>query len=250
MKIVVLIKRVPDTETKVKFKEDQKSLDTTGVNFILNPYDEFAIEEALLLKEKHGGEVIIVSVGNKDASKEIRTALAMGADSGILFETEVPFADVASLATGLAGKLQELGPDLILLGKQAVDDDNAALAPYLAEKLNLPSATVVVKLEVLDDNKLQLEREIEGGREEVSLQLPAVVSCQKGLNTPRYASMKGIMMAKKKKIEEVPIELGAPLVSVTKLELPQARPEGRILGEGVEAIPALVDALSNEAKVI
>jgi len=249
MKIAVLVKRVPDTETKVKVGADGKSLDPAGVNFILNPYDEFAIEEGIKLKEKLGGDVTVLSVGTTDATKEIRTALAMGADEGILLQVGAPFADAASVADVLAVKLKEMKPDLILLGKQAVDDDNAALAPYLAEKLGLPCATVAVAL-TIDGTKVLCEREIEGGREKVVLSLPAVVSCQKGLNTPRYASMKGIMAAKKKTIAEIPTQLGAPKAAVVKMELPPARAAGRIVGEGPDAVAALVTALKTEAKVI
>lgn len=250
MKIVVLVKRVPDTETKVKVGADGTSLDPTGVNYIMNPYDEFAVEQALLLKEKAGtGEVIVISVGSKDAIKEVRNALAMGADSGVLLEASAPFSDVASVAGALAAQIAEIKPDLILMGKQAVDDDNNALGPWLAEKLSMPCATVVVKLDIAD-GKAVAEREIEGGRERVEFSLPAVVTCQKGLNTPRYASMKGIMMAKKKEVKEIPAALGTPKVRVSKMELPPPRADGRIVGEGPDAVGALVAALRDEAKVI
>lgn len=250
MKIVVLVKRVPDTETKVKVGGDGKTLDPTGVNYVLNPYDEFAIEEALQIKEKAGdGEVIVLSVGSKDATKEMRTALAMGADSGVLLISDTSFADTSSVAAAIADKIKELSPDLVLLGKQAVDDDNTAMGPYLAQKLDWPCATIAVKLE-LGDGKATVEREIEGGREKVETALPAVITCQKGLNTPRYASMKGIMMAKKKKIDEVEVELSAPKLSVVSMEMPPARAEGKIVGEGPDAVDALISALKNEAKVI
>lgn len=250
MKIVVLIKRVPDTETKVKVAGDGVSLDPTGVNYIMNPYDEFAVEQALLIKEKAGsGEVIVLSVGTKDAVKEIRNALAMGADSGILLEANAAFSDVAAVADALAARIKGINPDLILLGKQAVDDDNCAMGPWLAEKLGLPCATVVVKLDI-DGSKCVAEREIEGGRERVEFSLPAVVACQKGLNTPRYASMKGIMMAKKKEVLQEAAALGPSKITVAKFELPPARAEGRIVGEGPDAVPALVAALRDEAKVI
>ncbi|MCK6438987.1 MAG: electron transfer flavoprotein subunit beta/FixA family protein [Planctomycetes bacterium] len=247
MKIVVLVKRVPDTETKVKVAG--KSLDPAGVNYILNPYDEFAIEEAILLKEKHGGETIVMSVGNKDCTKEIRTALAMGVDAGVLLEAETNFCDAWSLAGAIAKKLADMKPDLVLLGKQAVDDDNTALGQYLAEKLGLPCVTVAVALEI-NGTKATAERQIEGGREKVEFSLPAVVTCQKGLNTPRYASMKGIMMAKKKTVEEVAVKLDAPKTRIASMELPPPRPEGRIVGEGPDAVPALITALRSEAKVI
>ncbi len=249
MKIVVLVKRVPDTETKVKVAPDGSSLDPTGVNYILNPYDEFAIEEALKLKEQFGGDVTAVSLGTKDAVKEIRNALAMGADNGVLLEATPGFSDTASIAAAFAAKIKEIGPDLVLLGKQAVDDDNSALGPWLAELLGWPCASVVVKL-TIDGGKGVAEREVEGGREQVEFALPAVVTCQKGLNTPRYASMKGIMMAKKKTVEESPAQLGEPLVKVAKMDLPPPRAEGRIIGQGPEAVGALIDALRNEAKVL
>ena len=249
MKIVVLIKRVPDTETKVKIAGDGVSLDPAGVNYILNPYDEFAIEQALLFKEKLGGDVIVLSAGGKDATKEMRTALAMGADSGTLLECAPVFGDIASVAAAFAAKIKAIAPDLVLLGKQAVDDDNAAFGPYLAELLDWPCCSVAVKLDI-DGKNVVAEREIEGGREQVKFTLPAVVTCQKGLNTPRYASMKGIMMAKKKTIEETATALAPAKLTVAKMELPPPRPAGKIVGEGPDAVGALVAALRNEAKVI
>ena len=250
MKIAVLVKRVPDTETKVKIGGDGLSIDPSGVNYALNPYDEFAIEEALKIKEAAGaGEVIVLSVGGAEATKEMRKALAMGADSGVLLKADTAFSDTASIAAALAAKLGEISPDLILCGKQAVDDDNSALPQYLAEKLSMPCASVCVKLEVAD-GKAKAEREIEGGREVVEMALPAVISCQKGLNEPRPASMKGIMMAKKKPIEEFDVTLDAPKTVVKVMEMPAARPEGKIVGEGPDAVDALITALRDEAKVL
>ena len=249
MKIVVLVKRVPDTETKVNVGADGVSLEPSGVNYILNPYDEFAIEEAIVLKEKNEGETIALSVGSKDSTKELRTALAMGIDSGVLLEADTNFSDASSLASAIATKLKEIGPDIVLMGKQAVDDDNSALGQYLAEKLEMPCVSVTVALEI-NDGKGVAERQVEGGREKIEFSLPAVVTCQKGLNTPRYASMKGIMMAKKKKIEESAVTLDAPKTKVTALELPPPRPDGRIVGEGPEAVGALIEALQTEAKVL
>ncbi len=247
---VVCIKQVPDTETRVRVAADGRTLDPTGVTWIINPYDEFAIEAALQLKEKLGaGEVVVVSLGAAGVQTAIRSALAMGADRAIHLKCETGTPDSLAVARALAVAIQGLNPGIVWLGKQAVDDDAAQVGPMLAELLGLPCATLVAKFE-LDGQTAKVEREIEGGLEVVEVPLPAVLTTDKGLNQPRFASLKGIMAAKKKTIEERPADLGAPNLELLALELPPARAAGRIVGEGAAAVPELVRVLREEAKAI
>jgi len=250
LKIAVCIKRVPDTETRVRVGGDGASIDESGVKFIVNPYDEFAIEEALQRKEKAGaGEVVVIALGADAAQETMRGALAMGADRGVLLKAEKTPADALAVAKALAAELKDGGYDLILFGKLAVDDANHAVGPMVAELLELPCVTAISKLE-LEGAKGVAEREIEGGVEVVEFQLPAVLTAEKGLNTPRYPALKGIMAAKKKPIEVKPAALGETRVTVTSLGLPPERKAGRILGEGPDVVPELVRLLRTEAKVL
>jgi len=247
---VVCVKQVPDTETRVKIAGDGRTLDPAGVTWIINPYDEFAIEAALQLKEKLGaGEVVVLSLGGAGVQTTIRSALAMGADRAIHLKTDTVAPDPLSVARALAAAIRDLDPGLVWLGKQAVDDDAAQVGPMLAEMLGRPCATMAVSFE-LDGQTAKVAREVEGGQELVELPLPAVITADKGLNQPRFASLKGIMAAKKKPIEERPADLGTPALEVVSLELPASRAAGRIVGEGVAAVPELVRVLREEAKVI
>ena len=247
---VVCIKQVADTETRVKVGSDGRSLDPAGVTWILNPYDEFAVEQALRVKEKAGaGEVIAISLGGAGVQTTLRSALALGADRGIHLKHEGPAPDSLAVARALAEAIRPLDANLIWLGKQAVDDDAAQVGPMLATLLDLPCVTVVAAFE-LAAALATVEREIEGGREVVEVALPAVLTTDKGLNEPRYASLKGIMAAKKKPIEERPAVPGEPNLEVTALALPPPRAAGRIVGEGTAAVPELVRLLREEARVI
>lgn len=250
MNLIVCVKRTPDTAAKIKLAQDAKSIDPEGVEFVLNPYDEYALEEALRLKEKAGsGEVKVVSVGASETTSVIRTCLAMGADSGVLLKTSVPFAESYAVAKALADYLKNQTYDLLLFGKTAVDDDQAQTGAIVAALLGLPYASVVVKLELQDD-KVEVHREVEGAHEVVELPRPCAFAAEKGLNEPRYASLKGIMQAKRKKIEEIEITLQEPAFELTRMEYPPERPPGKIVGEGAEAVPELVRLLREEAKVI
>jgi len=250
MKIAVCIKRVADSETRVKIAADGKSLDEAGVKFILNPYDEFAVEEGLRRKEQAGaGEVVVIACGSGASQETIRTALAMGADRGVLLETATVPADGLSVARALAGELKDGGYDLILFGKMAIDDYNHQVGPMTAELLGMPCVTCVAHLD-LAAGKGTAEREVEGGMEEVEFPLPAVLTIDKGLNEPRYPALKGIMAAKKKPLEVKPTTLGAPGLEVLAMTPPPQRKEGRIVGEGAAAIPELLKLLREEAKVL
>ena len=186
---VVCIKQVADTETRVKVGSDGRSLDPAGVTWILNPYDEFAVEQALRVKEKAGaGEVIAISLGGAGVQTTLRSALALGADRGIHLKHEGPAPDSLAVARALAEAIRPLDANLIWLGKQAVDDDAAQVGPMLATLLDLPCVTVVAAFE-LAEALATVEREIEGGREVVEVALPAVLTTDKGLNEPRYASL-------------------------------------------------------------
>ncbi len=248
MKLAVCINHVPDTAAKITLAADGKNIDKTGITFVLNPYDEIAIEECLRLKEKNGGEVIAVSLGG-DAHKEtLRKALAMGVDKAILLKDDSP-RDSFSVARALADYLKEISPDVIFFGKQSVDSDDAAVGTMVAEMLGLPSVSVAVKLEITNGTAIA-EREIEGGKEKVQAALPAVFTAQKGLNEPRYPSLKGIMAAKSKPIEEKVPTAAQPKVEVVVLRKPPSKSAGKIVGTDSSAVTELVRLLHEEAKVI
>lgn len=250
MKIAVCLKRVPDTETRIKIAADGKAIDEAGVKFVLNPYDEFAVEEALKRREAAGtGEVTVVTLGGEASQETIRTALAMGADRGVLLKTDRRDLDPLVTARALAAELDGGGFDLVLFGKLAIDDYSHAVGTMVAELLGLPCVTAVAHLDLADGMGVA-EREIEGGIEVVEFSLPAVLTTDKGLNEPRYPALKGIMQAKKKPLDVKPVDPGAGGIEVLELALPPERKPGRIVGEGPDAVPALITALRVEAKVL
>ncbi|MBP8300732.1 MAG: electron transfer flavoprotein subunit beta/FixA family protein [Planctomycetes bacterium] len=250
MDIVVCIKRVPATDATIKIAADGKSIDTTGVQFVLNAYDEFAVEQALKIKEQLGtGTVTVVTIGSKDAQKELRDTLGRGADKAVLLTTDQWMHDGASTAAALAAWIKTQPCNLVLCGRQAMDSDNNQLPANLATRLGFACVTEVTKL-TLENGTFTAERDIEGAREVVTCKTPAVISCHKGLNEPRLPSLKGIMAAKKKPLEEAAAQLPAATVEIVSLTLPPARAAGRIIGNGAAAVPALIEALRNEAKVL
>jgi len=258
MRIVVCVNYVPDTAIKVKLTADGKGIDLADVAFVVNPYDEFAVEEALQIKERLGGDVVIVGAGPERASVGLRTCLAMGADSAVHVKDDAfDKADAFTVGSVLARVCADLKPDIIFFGKHSIGIDDGQVPSVVADQLGFPQVSVVVKVE-LQDGKFRAEREIEGAREVVEGSLPAVFTAQKGLNTPRYASLKGIMAAKKKQIEVralgavgLPPENMTPRVSVQKVTLPPSRPPGKILtGDPAQTVPELVRLLHEEAKVI
>lgn len=258
MKIVVCVKFVPDTAIKIKIAPGGKEVDLTDVSCVVNPYDEFAVEEALKIKEKFGGEVVVAGAGSEVATAGLRTCLAMGADSAILVkDASLDLADSYVLGSVLAKVCGDLNPDLVLFGKHAIGVDNGQVPAVVAERLNLPQVSAVTKLDI-QDKTFRAERDIEGAQEIVEGSLPAVITAQKGLNTPRYASLKGIMAAKKKQIavqELNALGLSAedlkPRVRVEEITMPPSRPPGKILkGDVSEVVPQLVRLLHEEAKII
>jgi electron transfer flavoprotein beta subunit len=248
VKIIVLMKQVPDTEAKIQVKDAGIAED--GVSFVINPYDEFAIEEAIQIKEKRENVIVsVISLGPERSSAALRSALALGADEAVQLVAPSSY-DSLAVAEVLADYLKSQQFDLILAGKQAIDDDNVQVPMMVATLLNVPCVSVVTTIEWLNDNKLKVRRETDNGSEELAIILPAIITTQKGLNEPRYASLKGIMRAKKITIETREVQYKKEYIHVEKLNYPPSRPPGRIVGEGEEAVPELVRLLKNEAKVI
>jgi electron transfer flavoprotein beta subunit len=258
MKTVVCVKQVPDTEARIRIAADGKGIAEGDVNWIVSPYDEFAIEEALRIKEKKGGEVVLVALGPDRAQSALRSGLAMGADSALhlkdpLFES----LDTLGTAWALAAAIRPLGADLVLTGQQGVGGDNSQIPGLLAEILDLPQVTMAVKVDI-GEGKATVEREIEGAHEVWETSLPAVISAQKGLNEPRYASLKGIMAAKKKPIttqDAAALSLTAEKIKsktrVTALELPPTRQAvTMIAGDPDTQVKELLRLLHEEAKVL
>ena len=256
MNIVTCIKQTFDTEAKIVIDNGQVS--DQGVNLIVNSYDEYAVEEAIRLKEKNGGEVVVVSVGGDKTHEALRYCLAMGADRAVLIQDPaMEHTDNLGCAVAMAKLISQMEYDLVFCGKEAVDDGAAQVPSMLAEKLNLPQANVLTALEIAD-GKATATKEIDGGSEVLEMQLPAVFSAQKGLNEVRYASLPGIMKAKRKELKIVSLadlELSAEDVAAKSelvvAELPPARKAGRVLaGEIDEMVAELVSLLKDEAKVI
>jgi len=259
MKILVTIKQVPDTATAVKIASDPRQIDTAGITWIVSPYDEFAVEEALRIKEKRGqGEVVAVTVGPDRAKEALRSALAMGCDRAIhVNDPALAAADTLATARALAAVVKQEAPQLVLTGRQAIDDDMGAVGAQLAEVLGWPCASWIMEEAIDADAKTaRVGRQVEGGLEVFDVPLPAVLSAQKGLNEPRYPTLKGIMGAKKKEIKDLKAaDLGlsalTPELTVTTLEALPARPPGRIIpGEVKDAVKELVRSLREDAKAI
>ncbi len=249
MKVLVAVKRVVDYNVKVRVKADKTGVELANVKMSMNPFDEIAVEEAVRLKE--GGkatEIVVVSIGPTGAQETIRTALAMGADRGILVQTDAEVQPLA-VAKVLKALIAKESPNLVILGKQAIDDDSNQVGQMLGALMNWPQGTFASKV-ALDTDKVTVTREVDGGLETVALKLPAVVTTDLRLNEPRYASLPNIMKAKKKPIETVaPDSLGvdiAPRLTTLKVEEPAKRQGGAKVAD----VAALIDKLRNEAKVI
>ena len=250
MKIAVCIKRVPEMDVRFKIAPSGKGVDETGLKWDMSDFDGYAVEAALQMTEKLGsGEVVVVSLGPDAAQETLRKALSMGATRAVHLKADpIPFDNFA-IARALAAELQGGGYDLILFGKMSIDSSNGAVGPITAELLNLPCVAAASKLEVAN-GKGTARRELEGAAELLEFPLPAVVSIDEGVARPRYPSLKGIMAAKKKPLEVKPAQLGDVRMTVSTMALPPERPPGRILGDGVAAVPELVRLLQTEAKVL
>jgi electron transfer flavoprotein beta subunit len=250
MKILVSTKRVIDPDARIKLKPDGSGLETQSVEYKVNPFDENAIEEALRLKEKAGGEVVLVTIGPEDAVTTLRSGLAMGADRAIRVDATDAALDSDLAARILAAVFRKETPDLFLLGKQAVDGDNNQVGQLVAEYLGLPQACFASEV-VVKDGEAEVTREVDGGLETIAVRLPAVVTADLRLNEPRFASLPGIMAARKKPVDTLTlaalgIEDAALKVEVVKVEAPPKKQAGK----KVASVDELLDRLTNEAKVI
>jgi electron transfer flavoprotein beta subunit len=251
VKILVTVKRVPDPESTLKIAPDGASFVRDNVKWVVNPFDEIAVEEGLRIKDKvAGSEVVLVSIGEKAAQEQLRTGLAMGADRAVLVLADTDL-DPLGVARVLQKVVETEQADLVVMGKQAVDDDSNCAGQMLAELLGWPQATFASAVTLADDQKsAKVTREVDGGLETIEVPLPAIVTADLRLNEPRYASLPGIMKARKKELKEIPVaDLGVdltPRVKTTKLETPPARQAGR----KVESVAELVKVLHDEAKVI
>ncbi len=257
MNIIVFVKQVPDTATRIKIGAGGKNIDEADVTWIISPYDDFALEEALKIKESKGsGKVTVVSLGPERASTSLRNALAMGADEAVhVNDPAVDGSDAFVTAQVLAAVAKARPFDILFFGKMGVGMDQSQVPSMVAEILNLPQVTQIAKLEV-GDGTVTAHREVEGATETVESPLPVVLAAEKGLNEPRYPSLKGIMAAKKKPVETVTLaSLGVavanPSVTVLNISLPPERQGGKILtGDPQDTVKELVNLLHNEAKVI
>jgi electron transfer flavoprotein beta subunit len=249
MKILVPVKRVVDYNVKVRVKKDETDVELDNVKMSMNPFDEIAVEEALRLKEKGvASEIIAVSIGLPEVQETIRNALAMGADSGIFVNctSKLEPLSVAKILTSICNKIK---PDLVIMGKQAIDDDMNATGQMLSAILNWGQATFASKLEI-QEKKIKVGREIDGGIENIEVNLPAIVTTDLRLNEPRYASLPNIMKAKRKLIDEINVEdLNIdiePRLEILKVEEPKSREAGIM----VKSVDEMIEKLKNEAKVI
>ncbi|MBP1947718.1 electron transfer flavoprotein subunit beta/FixA family protein [Virgibacillus litoralis] len=257
MNIYVLLKKTFDTEEKIAVSNGR--IEDDGAEYIINPYDEYAVEEAIKQKDAHGGEVTVVTVGDEDSEKQLRTALAMGADKAVLINTEDDLEDGDQFTTAkiLQTYFEDKEADLILAGNVAIDEASGQVGPRLAESLGIPYITTITALEI-DGDTVKIDKDVEGDVEKIETSLPVLVTCQQGLNDPRYPSLPGIMKAKKKPLEELEIddldleeEDVEAKTNTVDIFLPPEKEAGRVLeGEIDDQVQELVSLLKNDAKVL
>lgn len=257
MNIYVLLKKTFDTEDKIVIEDGR--IEDDGAEFIINPYDEYAVEEAIKQRDEHGGEVTVVTIGDEDSEKQLRTALAMGADKAVLINTEYDLEDGDQFTTVkiLEAFFQDKEVDLILAGNVAIDEASGQVGPRLAEALDIPFVTTIVGLEIEND-LVKIDKDVEGDIEKIETSLPLLVTCQQGLNEPRYPSLPGIMQARNKPLEElelIDLDLDeddvAPKTETVDIFLPPEKEAGRILeGDIKDQVKELVALLKDEAKVL
>ncbi len=256
MNIIVIIRQTPDTETKIKLGSDNKKIDTAGITWIINPYDEFAIEKALKIKEQiNAGEVVLLACGPSRTEEAIRQGLAMGADRAVFIKDDaLENADPFTISKLISAELKTMPCDLILSGKKVIDLETTQIPIFIAEELGLTHVSFVMKFNEVDatNKKITVDREAEGEHEIIEVQLPALITCDRGEDHPRYASITGIMKAKKKEIiVKTPQLSNSSKTEITGMDLPPSRKEAKIFeGEVPEKVAALVKALREEAKVI
>jgi electron transfer flavoprotein beta subunit len=250
VKIAVCIKRTPDSESRFRIGASGAAIDETGLKFDIDDFASYAVEVALQLNEKEGkGETVVVAVGPDSVQETLRKAMSMGADRAVQLKTDAPVFDGLAIAKALAAELKAGGYDLVLFGKHAFDTSSGIVGTATAELLGLPMVTAASKLEMAS-GRGTAHRDLEGAQEVVAFALPAAISIDEGIARPRYPSLKGIMAAKKKPLEVKPAQVGDVRMTVTTMALPPERPAGRIIGEGVAAVPELVRLLQTEAKVL
>ncbi|ASF40098.1 MULTISPECIES: electron transfer flavoprotein subunit beta/FixA family protein [Halobacillus] len=257
MNIFVLLKRTFDTEEKITVANGK--IEDDSAEYIINPYDEYAVEEAIKIRDEHGGEVTVVTIGEEDAEKQLRTALAMGADQAVLINTEDDLEEGDQFTTVkiLEAFFSDRDVDLILGGNVAIDEASGQVGPRLAERLDMPCVTTITKIEI-DGTTVTIDRDVEGDVEKVETSLPLLVTCQQGLNEPRYPSLPGIMKAKKKPLEELELDDldleeddVEPKTKTTEIFLPPEKQAGKVLeGETADQVKELVSLLKTEAKVL
>ncbi len=257
MNIYVLLKRTFDTEEKIVIHDGE--IDEGSAEFIINPYDEYAIEEAITQRDKHGGEVTVITIGDEDAEKQLRTALAMGADKAVLIniEDDLEEGDQMSTVKILEAYFEDKEVDLIFAGNVAIDEASGQVGPRLASSLDIAYVTTIVSLEI-DGDTVKIDKDVEGDIEKIETKLPLLVTCQQGLNDPRYPSLPGIMKAKSKPLEELEIddldldeEDVEPKTKTVDIFLPAEKQAGRILkGDIGDQVQELVSLLKNEAKIL
>ena len=262
MNLVVCVKQTPSSEARVMVASDGRSIDPANTELVINPYDEYAVEEALLAREKFGGTITVITVGPAKSQAILRHCLALGVDRALhVKQEELIGADPHGIASILAAAIRPLEADLILCGKVAIDIENTGTGVALAELLGLPHVAVASKVEWTDEKHLKVHREIEGASELVEVELPAVLTAEKGLNEPRYPKLPGIMKAKKKPIEELTSEAlaidpgavgtAASRLEITRMEPPPLRAEGRkFTGEATESVGEVLTALRDERKLL
>ena len=257
MDIYVLLKKTFDTEEKIVISDGE--IEDDSAELIINPYDEYAVEEAINQRDEHGGEVTVVTIGDEDSEKQLRTALAMGADKAVLIDTEDDLEDGDQYTTAkiLEAFFEDKEPDLILAGNVAIDEASGQVGPRVATRLGIPYVTTITNLEI-DGDTVKIDKDVEGDVEKIETTLPLLVTCQQGLNEPRYPSLPGIMKAKKKPLEELEIddldldedEL-EPKTKTIEVFLPPEKEAGRVLeGEIEDQVKELVSLLKDEAKVL
>lgn len=250
MKILICVKRVPDTASKIKIGADGKAIEAGDIEFITSPYDEYAMELAVQIKEKGANiELVVVSVGPADTEKILRNCLAMGADRSILIETAKDLKDPYVIAQALATTITQEKPDLLFLGIKAVDYDNAQVGGLLSAMLKLPFIDGAITCEI-QGTTVKSKTEVEGGHQFVQTQIPCVLAINKGSVEPRISSLINIRKARQKELKKIPAQLATPTFEVVKLELPPQRKGGKIVGQGADAVPELFRLLREEAKVV
>ncbi len=249
LKIVVCVRRVPDTASRVKIASNGRSVDATDFEYVVNPYEEYALEAGIQLKEKHGGEVTVLTLGPEKSTQTITKALALGADKAVHLRSESFPDDPSCNARALAEELKSTEFDILLFGKKGVDDDNQQVGQMVAELLGVPCVTQIVGLEVAD-GKAIARREVEGGSLIVETALPAAFTAEKDLAAPRYASLRELVAARKKPVTVKEPRSQPSTLETIAVQYPPPRPPGKVVGKGVEAVPKLIQLLHEEAKVI